>query len=124
MKNGFTLKHNNSSECVSHPGGQGALESMKCLGSWKSLSLWMLSLHSDKALKVLQFFTSHRPKAGPPDITTQPLPLTEMKKSKGEDKKTWKDVHNYLSVTPKRRTGFISVGTARYLVGVCSSLCR
>lgn len=87
-KNGFTLKHNRS-ECDSHPGGQGALRSMKRFGSWKPSPSEMLCLHSEKALKVLQFFTSHRPKAGPPDITTQPLPLTEMRKSQGEYIKTW-----------------------------------
>lgn len=90
-----TLKHNNSSACDSHPGGQGALGWLKCCGSWKSSSLWMLCLHSDKALKVLQFFTSHRPKAGPPDITTQPLPLTGARKRRMERR-----LHSFKHYSP------------------------
>lgn len=37
----------------------------------------MSCLHRDEALKELQFFTSHWPKAGPPDMATQPPVLTE-----------------------------------------------
>lgn len=114
-----TLKHNDSSACDSHPGGQGALGWSKCCGSWKSLSLWMLCLHSDKALKVLQFFTSHRPKAGPPDITTQPLPLTGARKRKMEI-----CLHSFKHYPPTLwQHLFLNSKLARtgYLAGVCSS---
>lgn len=116
-----TLKHNNSSACDSHPGGQGALGWLKCCGSWKSLSLWMLCLHSDKALKVLQFFTSHRPKAGPPDITTQPLPLTGARIRKRE-----RCLHSFKHSPMLYQYLFMKSKLARtgYLAGVCSSLWR
>lgn len=50
---------------------------------WRSgrpASLWLLLiLHTDKALWDLQSFTSQWPKAGPPDMTTQPPALTGWK---------------------------------------------
>lgn len=42
----------------------------------------MSCLHRDEALKEVQFFTSHWPKAGPPDTATQPPVLTKDKDEK------------------------------------------
>lgn len=84
----------------------------------------MSCLHRDEALKDPQCFTSHWPKAGPPDMATQPPELT---RERGEKE-------HFVKGTAKRKGGcwewkrvhFSSASreAPTHLAGVCSSWWR
>lgn len=83
----------------------------------------MFCLHTAKALWTLQSFTSQRPRAGPPDIATQPPVLTsESRRCRSIKKKSEKVYESDCITNVKLKNKHFQ--TLGYLAGAYSSLWR